>query len=176
MATKKKSKKKGTSRRRRRVGAMALNPANPLVKLVPIGIGYFFGDKINTPIMNAIGDKLDPKIIGIGEAGIGAYLTFFDKKPSLIKVAFGGLLLGMGAKKTLSEFGIGSFVSVGGYGQIPVIGRSRMNGYGDIPVIGSNIRRMGAYAPNGSVGAYAPNGSVGSGSKIMNGVDAGGTV
>jgi hypothetical protein len=154
---KKKGKKKTT--RRRRVGALSLTASNPLVKFGPIALGYLMADTLNTPIYEAVGDKVDPKLIAAAQTGLGAFLAF-GGKASVIKSVAGGFLLGSGAKKLMAEMGVGS---VGGYGAIPVIGR-RVNGYGSIPVIG---KRMGAYSPNGSLGAYSPNGSL---SNVMAGV------
>lgn len=126
MAKRKAKKGKKTSRRRS-VGA--LNANNPLVKFGPIVAGYFLGDKINDAISKATGDKVDGKILGGGEAALGAVLMMGKvgkgKSKMFAKMA-GGVLLGAGAKKLLSEFGV-----INGFSDVPVI-----SGYGDVPVIG----------------------------------------
>ena len=57
----------------------AITASNPLVTFAPIALGYFMGDKINAPIMSAVGTKVDGKIVGAAEAGLGAYLSFGQK-------------------------------------------------------------------------------------------------
>lgn len=164
MAKYAKRKKKTTHRRRRRVGAMSLTASNPLFKYGPIVAGYFLGDKINTAIDTATGGKIDTKIVGIAEAGLGAFLVFSKGKPSLIKSVAGGVALGAGIKRLMAAFGVGY---IGGYGAVPVIGNRgarRMNGYGSVPVIGRS--GMQGYAPNGQLGAYGVPNNV----KVMNGV------
>lgn len=140
MATRKKRKGKAT-RRRRRIGGMKLSASNPLVKFGSMGAGFLLGDKIN-PAIDKMTGTMDPKIVGAGEAGIGAALVFMKlgKKPaSVIQVIAGGVLLGAGAKRLLKAFGIMN--GIGGYGSVPVIGQRRLNGYGAVPVIGG-------YTPN----------------------------
>jgi hypothetical protein len=124
---------------RRRVGAMSLSPTSPLVIYGSMALGYFLGDKINTPIDTAVAGKVDSKIIGVGEAGIGFLLAFKGKK-STIKTVAGGVLIGAGAKRLLKDFGV-----VSGFRQVPVL-----SGFRKVPVIGSyNIppvpKGMGSY-------------------------------
>jgi len=146
-------KRKGT-RRRRRVGA--LSPSSPMVKIGAVALGYFLtAIPVNGMIDKVSAGKLDSKIIGAGEVGLGA-LLLLSKKPSLIKTIAGGVAAGAGVKRLLSSFGIGpaaTIPAVTGYGKVPVIG-----GYGQVPVIGNR----GKAAVNGHLGAYTPSGTLGS--------------
>lgn len=150
---------------KRKVGARKLNPSNPLVKLAPIAVGYFFGDKINAPLEKLIGTKVDGKIVGGAEAGIGAYLAFGKGKKSVAKSVVGGLLLGAGAKKLMSEFGIGR---VGGpYGRVSVLGNSVPGSpYGRVNVVSG-------YTPNNALNGYTPNNSLNGRRSVMSGVGNG---
>lgn len=131
----KRKKHSGKSRRRSRVGAMALSPSSPLVKWGSVAAGYLLGDKINAPIDSLVGTKIDGKIIGAAEAGIG-YMLALRKggKKSLPTTIIGGVLLGAGAKRLLKSFGIGNIggyqmvPAVGGYRKVPAIGAGSMNG------------------------------------------------
>lgn len=163
MAKHSKRKKKTTTRRRSRVGAAGvLNPASPLVKFGSIALGYFMlGDKINAKITEAAGDKVDGKLIGAAEGGLGYMLSFGKGKKSLIKTIAGGILLGSGAKLLMGEMGVGA---AGPYGRVPVIAGP----YGNVPVIAGSRRRVGAYTPNNALNGYSPNQSLAS--KIMSGV------
>jgi len=146
-----KKRKKTATRRRRRVGAMALNANSTLMKFAPVIAGFLFADKINPMIDKLTGGKIDSKLIGAGQTGLGALLVFGKGKKSMLKTLGGGLLLGTGAKRLTQSFGIGR---IGGYGNIPVLG-NRVNGYHSVPVLGN--RAVGAYTPNSSVGAYNAN-------------------
>lgn len=131
--------KKKTHKKSRKVGAMALSPSSTLMKWGPILAGYFLADKINTPIDTALGGKIDSKIIGAAEGGLGFLLVFGKGKKSLPKSILGGLLLGAGAKRLLKDFGV-------------------MGGFHDVPVVGSPYRVpvLGAYRvpPTPVMGAY----------------------
>lgn len=157
-----KKRKKATGRRR--VGASKLNAGNPIVKYGSIALGYFMGDKINSQIDKLTGDKIDGKIVGGVQAGAGAFLTFGKGKKSMIKTVAGGVLLGSGAKKLMSEFGIGG---IGPYGRIPAVAGA----YGRVPVVAGK-RRMG-YTPNEQLGAYNPHGGLNGKMKVMAGVSPG---
>lgn len=135
MAKAKKAKKKSVTRRRR-VGATrsALNPNSPLVLAGAAALGFFAAPFIQPKIDNLTG-TMDGKIIGAVEGGLGAALVFMTKKKSLLSVGAGGLLLGMGAKKLLQEFGV--INGIGGYQAVPVIGQRMLNGYGKVPVLGA---------------------------------------
>lgn len=108
----KKKKKKGTSRRVS--GLLSLSPSSPLMMYGPILAGYFLGDKINEAITKAVGDKIDGKMIAGAEVGLGALLVFKKGKKSLLTNIAGGLLLGAGIKKGMTEFGLGGFQNVPG--------------------------------------------------------------
>lgn len=136
-----KRRKKSKSTSRRRVGAMALNAQSPMVQIGAAAIGFIFGDKINAAIDNVTG-TMDAKLVGAGEAGIGAALMFMKlgKKKTILEVGAGGVLAGAGAKRLLKAFGI-----INGFEAVPVIGRrmlqnSSVNGYGAVPVVaGYNV-------------------------------------
>lgn len=139
-------------RRRRRVGALALNASNPLIKYGSILAGYLFGDKILAPLKKLIPATIDGKIIGVAEGGIG-YMLSLKKggKKNLLTVVAGGILLGDGAKTVMQSFGIGG---IGPYGRVNTI-----NGpYGNVNVIGR--RRIGNYSPNRSLNGYTPSGTL----------------
>lgn len=171
-------RKKSSHRRRRRVGAMALNASSPLVKIGSIVAGYFLGDTINGLLNNLVPASMKTatnanktgKMVAIGEGGIGAALILIKGKKTVLKVAFGGVMLGAGIKRfmNLSKAGVDP-ASLGGYGDVPVIGayatngqlgyRRRIAGYGDMPVIGS----------------YTPNSSLNGTSKVMGGTSHSGS-
>ena len=159
-------RKKKSSGRRHKVGATKLNANSNLVKLAAVAGGYFFSDKINAPIVKMAGDKVDGKIIGAAEAGIGAYLVLGKGRKTMVKTIAGGVLAGAGIKKLMGEFGIGSINNP--YGRVPVIGNN--NPYGRVPVI-AGTRRVGSYTPNQQLGSYTPNASLSG--RVMAGVSAG---
>lgn len=159
-----KRKKKSTGRRRK-VGATKINANSNLVKIAALAAGYFAGDKINEQVTKMAGDKIDGKIIGVAETGIGAFLVLGPGKKTMLKTVAGGVIAGAGIKKLMGEFGIGA---VGPYGRVPVIGQS--NPYGRVPVI-AGARRVGAYTPNQQLGSYTPNMSLNG--RVMAGVSAG---
>lgn len=158
-----KRKAKKTTRRRRKMGALAMKANSNIVKLGAIALGYFMGDKINDTIMSATGGKIDGKIVAGAEAGLGALLLLSKGKPSMIKTIGGGVALGAGLKKLLKEFGI--INGIGGYGNVPVVGRRRINGYGNVPVVG-------AYSSPGTLAGYSTEGTLASrnGSAVMAGI------
>jgi hypothetical protein len=168
------------TRRRRRVGALALNPNRPEIKLAAIALGYFLlADQINGAIDKVVPDSIKTAtdfkkyIPGAAEAGLGALLLTSKKKPSLIKTAAGGIIAGAGLKRLLVQAGV-----VTGYQAVPVIGRMgrrKMAGYQSVPVIGrmppqlsgtpAQLQGYGVngYTPHGSgVGVMGKVGSVGS--------------
>lgn len=124
MAKKRKHAKRRTSRRRR-IGALNMNPSNPIVKIGAVAVGYFAADKINAAITKATGGKLDAKIQGAAQAGIGLLLLLGKGKPSMIKTLAGGVLAGSGGKQLAQGFGV-----ISGYHNVPVI-----SGYQNVPVI-----------------------------------------
>jgi hypothetical protein len=152
-----------TGYRRRRIGATALNfSANsPLVKWGSVALGYFMPTLI--PLSKVIGDKVDPKIVSAGTAGIGLMLTMKRGKKSLPLTILGGYLLGSGVKNAMTAFGIGG---IGPYGRVPVIG-APFSPYGRVPVISG---RMAGYTPNNSLNGYNPHGTI---NRVMNGVSSG---
>ncbi len=134
----KRNKKKRTTSRRRRVGALAMSANSPLVKFGSIAAGYFLAGKVNDAIDNAVGDKVDGKIVGAAEAGIGLMLLMAKGKKSTAKTAVAGFALGLGANKLLKEFGV-----INGFENVPVIG-----GYQNAPVL------SGYQVGPGGIGSY----------------------
>lgn len=131
-------RKKSKTYRRRRVGAAGkmLNPNGPLVKWGSVALGYFMGDKLNDAIEKATGDKVDGKIIGAVEAGVGLMLMTRKGKKSLPLSLVAGVLTGAGVKKSLSEFGV-----INGFSDVPVIA-----GYKSVPVLNGYTTRPGQMA------------------------------
>lgn len=158
-------KRKKTSGSRRKMGAMALTTTNPIVQYAPIVLGYVLAPKINPMIDKLTGDKIDQKIVGVLQGGLGAMLTFKKGGKTSGAMAIGqkvvgGVLLGSGARRLMTSFGIGS---VGPYGAVPVIA-----GYGKVPVIGNaKVNRVAGYNPHGTVGSYRV--------PVMAGVGSGGS-
>lgn len=157
------SKKATGYRRRRRVGAMALSATSPLMKWGSVALGYFIGPKINEQITKLVGDKVDAKIVGAAEAGIGFLLAMKKGRKGMLQTVGGGVLLGAGLKQLMTSFGVGA---IGPYGRVPVIGGA----YGNVPVIGQR-----GYTPNHSMNGYTPSGTLGRGGKVMSGVNTSGS-
>lgn len=158
-----KSSKRTAAPRRRRMGAAGgkLNASSPLVKWGSVAVGYFLGPKINAQITKLVGDKVDGKIVGAAEAGLGFMLAMRKGgKKGMVQTVAGGVLMGAGIRQVLSSFGIG------GYGNVPVIGRA----YGNVPVIGRPGTR--GYTPNRSLNGYTPNVSL-NGGRVMAGITPG---
>lgn len=135
MAKRRKTRK---TSRRRRIGALSLNASSPLVKFGSIALGYFLGDKINAKLDEVTGGKVDGKIIAGAEIGAGIMLMK-SKGSSTLKAVAAGALLGAGAKKAMTEFGI-----ISGFRSVPVVGGykvpaslpAQMNGITDVPTVG----------------------------------------
>lgn len=102
MARRKKTAKRKTGGRRR-VSGVALSAKSPLVKFGSIAAGYFLGDKINDSLASATG-SIDPKIIAAAEA-VGGFLIQ-KKVKGVVGAVAGGILMGAGLKKGLTEFGV----------------------------------------------------------------------
>lgn len=163
-------KSKAAPSRRRRIGAAGkLNANSPLVKWGAVAIGYFLGPKINEQITKVVGDKVDAKIIGAGETGLGFLLAMKKGKKGMLQTVGGGVLLGAGIRQLMASFGIGG---VGPYGRVPVIGAS--GPYGRVPVIGYRAGTRG-YTPNNSLNGYTPSGTLGKGGRVMAGAMPGGS-
>lgn len=130
-----KRRKKTSHRRRRRIGALALNASSPLVKFGSIAVGYFMADKVNEAIDKATGGKIDGKIVAAAEVLAGFMI---QKKPGMMTTVIGGVLMGAGAKKGLTEFGV-----ISGFRSIPVVGgynvpqrlTASVNGIMDVPTV-----------------------------------------
>lgn len=168
----KKKKKSSTKRRRHHVGALSMNASSPIVMLGSVALGYFGGTAINQALNMIIPASMKTqaytgKAVAAGQVGLGALLVLGKGKKSLIKTVAGGLLAGAGLKRAMVVFAPNTTDTLGGYGDIPVIGayappsqingRRRVNGYGSIPVIGG-------YNPESSL--------TGTPSKVMGSVDA----
>lgn len=147
------AKKKKGPKRRRRVGA-ALNPSSPIVKIGAVAAGYFLGDKINEQIDKVTKSKVDTKIVGAGQVGIGALLLLSKGRAGLIKSVAGGLSAGSGLKRLMAAFGTPATTvpaaAVTGYARVPVLGsvyNSRLGGYQNVPVLGG----VGGYNAGGTL-------------------------
>lgn len=154
--------------RRRRVGAMSMSVSSPIMKYGPIALGFLLADKINAPIDKMVGTKLDTKIIAGAQVGLGAAYIFLKKgKKSLPLTIAAGILLGAGAKRAMTAFGI---AGIGPYGRVPVVGGA----YGRVPVV-SGRHRIGDYNPHGSLGSYTSNQALNGSSvrSVMGGTGAG---
>jgi len=152
MAKHAKRRKKPTARRRRRIGAMALSPSSPsspLVKFGSIAAGFFLGPQINAAIDKVTGTNIDSKIVAGGQVGLGYMLALRSGgKKSLVTTVLGGIMLGAGAKRGLTAFGV---AGIGGYQMVPAVG-----GYQSVPSVGyGNRKRVGAYIPGpGAINGY----------------------
>lgn len=166
-----KHQKKHKRRRRRghRVGALALNPNQPVIQLAAAALGYFLAaDPVNTALDKVIPDSIknatDVKkyIPGAVETGIGAYLLLGKGRKTLVKTIVGGVAAGAGIKRLLKQAGV-----IQGYQAVPVVGthRRRMAGYQSVPVVGSSMppqlsgtpAQLQGYRVNGP--GYVPHGS-----------------
>jgi hypothetical protein len=123
----KKKAKKGHKKSRRRIGALSLNPASPLVKFAPIALGFGAGDMINDQIDKIVPDSVDQKIVAGVQVVAGFFLAFKMGKKSVLKSVVGGALLGAGAKRAAKEFGI-----LSGFQNVPVLGN-----FQNVPVLGT---------------------------------------
>lgn len=136
----KRGRKAKGHRRRHRIGAMSLNPSGPLVMYGSIAAGFLLGDKINQAIDKAIPpDKVDSKLVGAGQVGLGAAYLFLKKgKKNLPLTIAAGVMLGAGAKRELKAFGLGN---IGGYSNVRAI-----NGYQEVEAVNGR-RRLGGFNP-----------------------------
>lgn len=164
--SRKRTKKTKTSRRRRRVGALALNPSSQLVQLGSVAVGFLMATPINGAIDKVVPTNFDPKLVAAGQIGIGAALVL-KKQKSMATTVIGGVMAGAGLKRAMGAFGIGR---VGGYQNVPAIGTSAMNGYQNVPAIGA--RTMNGYRTNSAnLAGYntsrVPVSAYGSGSDLM---------
>jgi hypothetical protein len=135
LMAKKRSKSKKSGRRRSRVGAMALKAENPLVKYGSIALGFLAAKPINEGIDKLTGTSIDGKIIAGGQVGVGALLLFKKGKKSLIGTVAGGVMIGAGAKRAMTAFGIGDIVA--GFQSIPAVA-----GYQSLPAVNGSRRLM----------------------------------
>lgn len=156
----KKKTKKSHRRRRHRVGAMALNANSPLVQLGSVALGYLAGTAVN-PVINMLipaGMKTQPmtgKIVAGAQVGLGALLVMGKGKKTLIKTILGGVVAGAGIKRAMIVFAPGTTDTLGGYGQIPVLGAYAVPGQ-----LGWGGKKVAGYGQIPTVGAYAPNSTV----------------
>lgn len=163
--TRRRSGSRTPSRRRRRVGAtsaMSLSANSPLVKIGAAVLGFLKPDLL--PLQKLVGDKVDPKVVAIGEGGLGLLLAKRKKGGkglvAILTTAGSFYMIGAGAKKAMQAFGIGA---IGPYGRVPVV--AGLSPYGRVPVIG-NRTPGGGFTPNGTLG-YSPSGTI---NKVMTGV------
>jgi len=161
-------------RRRHRIGAMALSATSPITMYGSIALGFLMGNTVNGLLNKLVPAAIatDPtkavstgKILAAGQAGLGAALVFMKGRKTTVKIIAGGILLGSGLKRAMTVFKSDA-TTMGGYGDVPVIGAYRTSGqlgyrkvagYGDVPVIGAyatpgalNGKVMGSMHPSGS--------------------------
>lgn len=155
MAKKRKGSKKTS--RRRRIGALNLSPSSPLIKIAAVGAGYLLAAKpVNEMLDKVTAGKVDSKIVGAGQAGIGAMLLL-SKRPSMLKTIAGGIAAGSGAKRLVDAFKGTATPAVTGFRNVPAIGAFR------------NVPALSGYNPNASMNGYTPrSGTVG---RVMGSVD-----
>ena len=168
-AKSKSRKRSGTAKpksRRRRMGAtsaMNFSASSPLVKIAGAALGFLKPELI--PVSKLVGDKVDPKIVAIGEGGLGFLLSQRKNKGrgamATGMAVLSWYMIGAGVKKALQAFGIMSGISP--YGRVPVI--AGYSPYGRVPVIAGH--KMNGYSPSGTLSGYTPSSSI---SKVMTGV------
>lgn len=179
MSHKRKKHSRHGHRRRRRVGALSLGSKDIGLKLAAVAGGWFLGGVVNTAIDKMLPKTTDPTPVPTknaqiaataGEIGIGGLLLLRRSSGTsgMVQKVAGGLLIGAGLKRALKVMGV-----VGGYQNVPVIGRHRMAGYQNVPVIGGTppqlagktpaqlqgFRVNGYNAAGSGLGAYIPSGS-----------------
>lgn len=143
---KRKVKAKKTSRRRRRIGAMALNPNSTMVQLGSIALGFLGGTQIDNVLSKVVPANIDGKIIAAGEIGLGSFLVYGKGQKTLLKTVAGGLMIGAGVKKALTAFGV-----ISGFQSVPAVG-----GYRSVQAVGAPPKRLGGYNPGrGGLGGYS---------------------
>lgn len=160
------AKKKGAKKKtKKRIGKATLNAKNPWVMIIPAAVGLLSGAKVNAKLNEMVlHDKVDGKIVGFGELGVGAGLMFikFGKKKTVVEVVTGSFAAGLGVRKLLSEFGVWpETTAVTGYKQTPIVARRpssvrRMSGFGDVPVIGAPDNQ--GYKTKGAMNGSGANG------------------
>lgn len=129
-----KRKRSTSHRRRRRIGAMSMTASNPIVQIGSIAAGFFLiGQPLNNMLDQVTAGKIDGKLIGGAEAGIGALLLLKKGRKDMLTTVAGGVLIGAGAKRLLKELGV-----IAGFQSVPVLG-----GYKSVPV-------LGGYTPSGA--------------------------
>lgn len=164
MAKKKSHKKKS---RRHKVGALSMNASSPIVMIGSVALGYLAGGFVNSAI-NALvpaGIKTQPyagKVLAGGQMGLGALLILGKGKKSLLKTIAGGLVAGAGIKRATIVFAPNTTDTLGGYGQVPVLGAYTTPGQ-----IGYGGRRVAGYGQVPVIGAYSPNSSLTGSQKVM---------
>lgn len=160
--------KKRKSQKRRRVGALSLNPASPVVKLVSVAAGFLLGNQINgvvdkiAPGTTATDGTVTPSklatVVKYGQPALGAYLLL-RKKRSTAGVVAGGLLAGAGLKRLFPSL-------IGGFNQVPVIA-----GFNQVPVIGNVPPQLSGYTTSRVVGSVPPQLAGYRTSRVMGAVD-----
>ncbi len=160
MATKRRRRTTGR-RRSKRIGAMSLNPKNPLVLVASVAAGYLASDQIFKVIDKAIPTKdtsatdktqvnvVSDTVLGGGMAAAGGALALLGKK-SMAKTVAGGVMVGAGLKLVAVDRGWVK-ASVTGFPSVPSVGRTRrrMNGFPSVPSVGFTPAALrGGYSPN----------------------------
>lgn len=155
MATKRRRRTTG-KRRSKRIGAMSLNPKNPLVLVASVAAGWFGSDQIFKVIDKAIPTKdtsatdktqvnvVSDTVLGTGMVAAGGALALLGKK-SMVKTIAGGVMAGAGLKLVLVDQG-----AIKGFPSVPSVGRRRrMAGFPSVPSVGRIPESLrGGYSPN----------------------------
>jgi hypothetical protein len=152
-----------------------MKAGSPLLMVGSAAVGFLAGTQVNQAINMLIPATMKTqantgKAVAAVQVGVGAFLILSKGKKSMLKTIAGGLLAGAGLKRATIVFKAGTTDTLGGYGDVPVIGAyapngqlgRRVHGYGDVPVIG-------AYAPNSSLTGSKVMGSFDNGSGYNNG-------
>lgn len=163
------AKKKKSYHRRKSVGA--INPKAPIVMAATVAIGYFMGDTINAQLDKVIpasmltSTGITKYVPAVAEVGIGAALMKMGK-PSLLKSAAGGIMVGAGLKRGLQKAGVVTG-GLGGYQSVPALG-----GYQSVPALGKVPSQLTGTLPD-MLSGYNVNGYRPNGSRVMAGMNSG---
>ena len=138
------------TKRHRKVGLTTMSPANPLIVLGSLALGYLAGDTISakldayvptttvpavaatatTPAVPAVvKNVVSDTVLGASEMGAGALLYLQGPKKIWSHVV-AGFTAGVGLRLLLKDEGV-----VTGFQSVPVIGNI-LNGFQKVPVVG----------------------------------------
>lgn len=136
-------KKKKTAAKRVSGSKSILNVNSPIVIGGSILLGFLAAKPVNEGIDKLTGGNVDGKIVAAVQGGVGTALILMRKKMgkgmALPATIVGGIALGSGAKRAMTEFGIGG---LGGYQQVPGVA-----GYQQVPAVGNGYGGSGMGYP-----------------------------